>query len=147
MHAILSRLTTPGYPQLSIAGNSLRSVRTGADKASHAHAFCLLALLPRLHWVLFFPSLVFLVRLNSCIETPIGLLHVQCCNVISERGRDTCQLVSPTFHFCAGVRLKKKATSTYSATLQAIIQRRTLFFLISSSSLSSGRGLREIPPL
>jgi len=41
----------------------------------------------------------------------------------------------------------KNAALTYSATLQAIIQRRNLFFLISSSSLSSGRGLREMPPL
>lgn len=52
-----------------------------------------------------------------------------------------------SFSSLCNLRWYRKAGLTYSATLQAIIQRRTLFFLISSSSLSSGRGLRETPPL
>lgn len=71
-----SRLTTSGYPQLSITGNSLCSICTRTDKASHAHALCLLTLLVSLHRMFFFPPFVFLVRFDSGIETPIGLLHV-----------------------------------------------------------------------
>ena len=80
--SMLNRMR-PGYScsfvtQPCPGGSSSRSgcIGAGANKSPHANALRLLAFLMCLHWVLFLPSFVFFVCVDSSVEVPVGLLHV-----------------------------------------------------------------------
>jgi hypothetical protein len=70
----------PGYSYPFVTrfcnGHSSSGIGTGANKPPHPNTLRLLALLVRLHRVLFLPPFVFLVCLDRSVEIPVGLLHV-----------------------------------------------------------------------
>ena len=82
------------------------------------------------------PFFVGLVRRDCVLEVIIGLFKVEKSNIVPDTEGQFLYLCD-----------ELKGCSAYSATLHLTMNFRSFVFLISSSSPSSGLGLRLTPPL
>lgn len=96
-----------------------------------------------LHRMLLLPSLIVSIRLDCLFKIVVGLLEVDQRQLISIPSRQT---QADGSDLCKSLALMQRCC-THSDTLHATIHLLTFAFLSSSSSPSTGRGLRLTPPL